>query len=73
MEFIICGDINVNYLENNSKKVQLDEMFRTYNLMSTVNFPTRIIKKLSDIDRQYIHQQQLELQCETVCQRTLRP
>jgi exonuclease III len=25
-EFIICGDINVNYLENNSKKAQLDEM-----------------------------------------------
>jgi exonuclease III len=43
-EFIMCGDINVNYLENNSKKVQLDEMFRTYHLTSTVNFPTRIIK-----------------------------
>jgi hypothetical protein len=38
----MCGDINGNYLENNSKKAQLDEMLRTYNLMGTVNFPTRI-------------------------------
>jgi hypothetical protein len=42
-EFIICGDINVNYLENNSKKAQLGNMFRTYNLTSTVHFPIRII------------------------------
>jgi hypothetical protein len=46
MEFIICGDINVNYLENNSKKAQLDEMLRTYNLMGTVNSPTRITKNI---------------------------
>jgi hypothetical protein len=44
MEFIICVDINVSYLENNSKKAQLDNMFRTYKLMGTVHFPTRIIK-----------------------------
>jgi exonuclease III len=44
IEFLICGDINVNYLENNSKRTQLDEMLRTYNLISAVNFPTRITK-----------------------------
>jgi hypothetical protein len=49
MEFIICGDIYVNYLENNSKKAQLDEMLRTYNLMDTVNFPTRITKNTATI------------------------
>jgi hypothetical protein len=43
-KFIICGDININYLENNNKKAQLNDMFRTYNLTNTVHFPTRIIK-----------------------------
>jgi hypothetical protein len=44
IEFLICGDINVNYLENNSKRTQLDEMLRTYNLISALNFLTRITK-----------------------------
>jgi exonuclease III len=43
-DYIICGDINVNNLENNSKKVQLDDMLRMNNLKSTVYFPTRIAK-----------------------------
>jgi exonuclease III len=43
-EFIICGDINVNYLEDNSRKVQLEDILRTYNLKSMVYFPTRIAK-----------------------------
>jgi hypothetical protein len=43
-EFIICDDINVNYLENNSRKVQLDDVLRMYNLKSTVYFPTRTTK-----------------------------
>jgi hypothetical protein len=46
IEFLICGDINVNYVENNSKRTQLDEMLRTYNLIIAINFPTRIQKPL---------------------------
>jgi len=42
-EFIICGDFNINYLEINNKKNQLNNMFCTYNLTSTVYFPTRIV------------------------------
>jgi exonuclease III len=42
-EFIICGDININYLEPNYKKNQLDNLLATYNLTDTVYFPTRII------------------------------
>ena len=41
MEFIICGDINMNYLETNNKKKQLDYLLVTYNLIGTVYFPTR--------------------------------
>jgi exonuclease III len=43
LEFIICGDINVNYLETSSKKTQLVDMLNTYNLRGTVCFPTRIV------------------------------
>ena len=40
-EFVICGDINVNYLENCTKRLQLDALLQTYNLTGTVAFPTR--------------------------------
>jgi exonuclease III len=42
-EFIICGDININYLESNNKKNQFDNLLGTYNLTGTVFFPTRIV------------------------------
>jgi exonuclease III len=42
-EFIICGDININYLEINNKKKQLDNQLGTYNLIGTIHFPTRIV------------------------------
>ena len=41
-ELIICGDININYLEPSNKKEQLDSLLGTYNLIDTVPFPTRI-------------------------------
>jgi len=40
-EFMICGDININYLENCKKRQQLDALLQTYNLIGTVSFPTR--------------------------------
>jgi exonuclease III len=39
-EFVICGDININYLQNCKKRQQLDVLLQTYNLMGTVSFPT---------------------------------
>ena len=42
-EFIICCDININYLEPNNKNNQLDTLLGTYNLIDTVFFPTRIV------------------------------
>jgi len=37
---VICGDININYLENCKKRQQLDALLQTYNLIGTVSFPT---------------------------------
>jgi hypothetical protein len=39
-EFVICGDININYLENCKKRQQLDALLQTYNLIGTLSFPT---------------------------------
>jgi exonuclease III len=42
IEIMICGDINVNYLDEKcNKRQQLDALFATYNLISMVLFPTR--------------------------------
>jgi hypothetical protein len=41
LEYIICGDTNIDYLTNNGKKNQLEALLLTYSLTSTVNFPTR--------------------------------
>jgi exonuclease III len=38
---VICGDININYLENTNNKFYLDSLLASYNLFSVVNFPTR--------------------------------
>jgi len=40
--FVICGDTNINYLENCKKRQQLDALLQTYNIIGTVSFPTRI-------------------------------
>ena len=40
--FIICGDININYLADSYKKKQLDSILYSYTLCSIVNCPTRI-------------------------------
>ena len=44
LELIICGDINIDYLKNTDKKNQLENLLLSYNLTSTVNFPTRCYK-----------------------------
>ena len=45
LDFIIVGDINVNYLVDSTRKSQLEALLKTYNITSIVNFPTRIQKK----------------------------
>jgi hypothetical protein len=41
-DFIICGDININYLVDSDRKSQLVALLKTYNLTSVINFPTPI-------------------------------
>jgi exonuclease III len=43
-EFIICGDINIDYSVDSNRKNQLEALLRTYNLTSIVKFPTRTQK-----------------------------
>jgi hypothetical protein len=38
-EYIICGDINIDYLVDSGRKIQLEALLKTYNLKSVVNFP----------------------------------
>ena len=47
VEFVICGGININHLENCNKRQQLDAPLQTYNLTGTVSFPTRKSKASS--------------------------
>jgi len=49
-EIILCGDINVDYLnEKCYKRHQLDTLPFSYNLISTVKFPTRSVNGTSSI------------------------
>jgi exonuclease III len=41
-ELVICGDININYLTESYHKQCLNSLLAACNLMSMVNFPTRI-------------------------------
>ena len=39
-KFIICGDINIDYLADSNRKSRLEALLKTYNLTSVVKFPT---------------------------------
>jgi hypothetical protein len=47
VNLIICGDVNINYLQTSSSKNQLDSLLALYNLNGVVNFPTRITESSS--------------------------
>jgi exonuclease III len=49
VNLILCGDFNVNYMNNCNKKVKLDDILGSYNLKSIITFPTRIGINLSTI------------------------
>ena len=40
LHVIICGDININYVQVSNYKFTLNSLLATYNLYSTVHFPT---------------------------------
>jgi hypothetical protein len=46
IEVIMCWQLNVNYLAHNcNKRQQLENLVATYNLISAVQFATRIISR----------------------------
>ena len=55
-EIIICGDLNINYFNDNSRKHLLDYFLASFSLFSTVKFPTRIsTNSCTLIDNIYIN------------------
>ena len=45
MQFIICGDINVNYLVHKSRRKILGTLLASFNLSSIFYFPIRLQNK----------------------------
>jgi hypothetical protein len=41
-KIILCGNLNINYFNDSSRKDFLDSLLTSFNLFSTVTFPTRI-------------------------------
>ena len=61
-EFVICGDVNRDYLSDSHMRQQLTQLLGTYNMLQTVNFPTRIQNNCrSAIDNIFINKSQLHL------------
>jgi hypothetical protein len=55
-EIMICGDLNINYLNDSSSKHSLDLILASYGLSSIVNLPSRIQKNsYSAIDNIFIN------------------
>jgi hypothetical protein len=48
-EFVICRDININYLDSHHRRQQLDGLLAMDNLKITVNFPMRIVNGSSTV------------------------
>jgi len=44
VEFIICGDFNVNFLIDSGSAQQLTLLLQSYNLFHIIDFPTRMTK-----------------------------
>ena len=52
---IICGDVNINYLQESDKNIQLNALLNSYNLFSIVQFPPRTYNNSSSaIDNIFI-------------------
>jgi len=53
--FILCGDFNIDYIKDSYRKYSLESLLASFNLFSTVTFPTRISKHSStQIDNIYV-------------------
>lgn len=58
VEFIICGDFNIHFLNGSTHKQLLNSLLASYGLFSTVQFPTRIFNTylyISTIDNIFMN------------------
>jgi len=46
VDIILCGDFNINYLNDNQNKQALNSLLTCYSLYSIIDFPTRIHSNL---------------------------
>lgn len=46
---IICGDLNVDSLKNTRESNQLNDLLKSYQLLSLINQPTRIVRQSSGL------------------------
>jgi len=61
-EFVICGDVNIDYLPDSYRKQQLSQLFDSYNMLHIVNFPTRFQNNYSSaIDNIFVNNSRLHL------------
>jgi hypothetical protein len=61
IEFIICGDFNIDYLTDKYRKSQLNSLLNSYNLFSITDIPTRVQNtSKSAIDNIFIDYLRLE-------------
>ena len=59
-DLILCGDFNINHLEENSRQYHLKSLFASFNLSDIVKFPTRISNNsITLIDNFYINTSRL--------------
>jgi hypothetical protein len=48
-QLILCGDWNLNFLQENVKLNELKSLLQVYNLVNTVDLPTRITKNTKSL------------------------
>jgi len=55
VKFILCGDINANYLTENNNKIKLGMKMNAFNLEKVDDFPMRIFKgKITQHDNKFL-------------------
>jgi hypothetical protein len=58
-KIFVCGDFNVNCIENSHKKTKLDDILGSFNLRTIITFPPRIAPdSFSVIDNIFIDEHQ---------------
>jgi hypothetical protein len=61
VQLIICGDIDIIYLMESKEKQEVNNILNLYNLVSVINFPTRVKNNLrSAVDNIFLDTTQFE-------------